>query len=84
MRVPPVRIVVSTLGFQPKNTSSILVRVTISGNSSFDRASAFQAEGGGFEPRFPLISSGVRASRCMVATHDTAVRFRPGTQNTCL
>jgi hypothetical protein len=28
-----------------------------SGSSSFGRASAFQAEGGGFEPRLPLMSS---------------------------
>ena len=31
--------------------------VSVSGNSSVGRASAFQAEGRGFESRFPLIIS---------------------------
>ena len=39
-----------------------------SGNSSVARASAFQAEGRGFESRFPLHYPGVRSVRCTLAS----------------
>ena len=49
-----------------KTLKEVHKNVNICGNSSVDRALAFQAGGRGFEPRFPLI----RPIRLSVRTQD--------------
>lgn len=51
---------------------------TISRNSSFGRASAFQAEGGGFEPRFLLQLHSLHRNKNELCSEGSNMKFSTG------